>query len=174
MNERRLGDSDRTKFWLDLMIALAILALSTVPLTGIVVHEWLGVIVVVPLVTHLLLNWKWIAATTRRFFRRMGASARIRFLLDWLLFVFMTIVIFTGVMISESLLPSLGLRPGFGPFWRALHSWSATALVVIVALHLALNWPWISRALRRRVLGPTRDRLLGSSRVAPPASGAES
>ena len=59
---------------LDVVIAVAFLVASNPPLTGLAVHEWLGVSFVAALVVHLLFHWNWIAHVTRRVFRRPPAA----------------------------------------------------------------------------------------------------
>ena len=73
---------------------------------------------------HLLLHWAWIAGVTRRFFQRVQGAARLNYLLNTLLFIDVTLIIFTGVMISEVALPLFGLR--FPRYFKCpLSRWNA-------------------------------------------------
>src|SRR4051812_24151582 len=94
--------------FVDIAIFLAFLVAMAPHFSGIAVHEWLSIAFGAAIVTHLLLHWQWIAEVTRRFFGKAQWSARANYVLNALLFVDVTVVIFTGLMISESVLPLFG------------------------------------------------------------------
>jgi hypothetical protein len=50
-------------FWLDAILLISVCALETVPFTGMIAHEWLGLAVAGMIVVHLL-SWAWIASMT--------------------------------------------------------------------------------------------------------------
>jgi hypothetical protein len=60
----------------------------------------------------------------------------------------MTLVVLSGLMVSEVALPYLGLRPAPLRAWRDLHGVLATIAVAFVGLHLALNGDWIAGVVR--------------------------
>jgi cytochrome b len=155
---KTLTGTTKIKLLLDVAISLAVLASLSPAMTGPAIHEWLGMAVAVPLVVHLLLNWKWIAATTRRFFGALPGQVRINYVLNAALFITMTATIFSGMMMSEVALRSLGLSLGHSPSMRMVHSLSTTALVWVVGLHLAMHWNWVACAVRRYVIDPLRGR----------------
>ncbi|MCB9423218.1 MAG: DUF4405 domain-containing protein [Ardenticatenaceae bacterium] len=148
--------TSRTKinFLIDLTIFVAFLVAMDPRLTGIAIHEWLSIAFGAAIIVHLLLHWQWLAATTKRFLGKVAGQARLNYILNALFFIDMTLIIFTGVMISESALPSLGIRfqPNF--FWRWLHTFSADMGVYILGLHVALHWKWLWNAFKRYVLRP--------------------
>jgi len=141
----------RTKLFLllDIGITLAMLALLSVALTGLALHEWLGIAFIAVLVLHLLLHWQWIAGATLRWLRSLSWKVRLTYLVDVVLFITMTLVIFSGLMISEIALPMIGLVSSRNFAWRAIHSASSNGVLVLVSLHLALNWRWIVAAAQR-------------------------
>lgn len=143
--------SARTKLFLllDIGITLAMLALLSVALTGIALHEWLGIAFIAVLVLHLLLHWQWISGATLRWLRSLSWQVRLTYLVDVVLFITMTLVIFSGLMISEVALPVMGLVSTRNFAWRAIHSASSNGVLVLVSLHLALNWRWIVAAAQR-------------------------
>lgn len=147
---------NRTKINLlvDASIFVAFLIAMEPHSTGIAVHEWLSIAFAAAIITHLLLHWDWIVETTRRIFSRLAAIQRINYALNILLFIDITIVSFTGIMISRSALPALGisLSPGF--LWRQLHALSADASLVLIGLHVALHWNWIVNAVGRYLVRP--------------------
>ena len=155
---KTLTNTTKTKLLLDGAITLAVPASLSPSLTGQAIHEWLGIAVAVPIVVHLLLNWKWIVATTRRFFGALPGQVRINYILNAALFITMTAVIFSGMMMSEVALRSLGLSLGRSPSMKMVHNLASTALVWVVGLHLAMHWNWVVSAVRQHVIAPLRGR----------------
>src|SRR5690349_9664625 len=74
-------------------------------ISSIALHEWLSIGLGVGIVVHLLLNWLWIVAVTKRFFGKTAWSARINYMLNTVLFIDMTVIILSGLLISEAVLP---------------------------------------------------------------------
>ena len=62
----------------------------------------------------------------------------------------------SGILISESILPLLGIRLNASPTWRFLHSSSADAVVLLVGLHFALHWKWIVKTIERYLFKPLK------------------
>jgi len=142
------------KLGLDLVTFCAFLALLEPRLTGIDVHEWLALAGAAAIVVHLLLNWSWIAAITRRFFGGASWRARLNYVLNWLLFIDGTLVMLTGLMISRVVLPAFGIQLGEDHFWRSLHSLTADGSLFILGAHVALHWDWIIGVFKRLVVQP--------------------
>ncbi len=142
-----------TNLIVDIAIFIAFLVAMAPHFTGMAVHEWLGLAFGGTIVTHLLLHWQWLVEVTKRFFGKAQWSARINYLLNAALFIDLTAIIFTGVMISESALPALGLELG-GNGWRGLHATSANLFLPLIGLHVALHWQWIANMIKRYVVTP--------------------
>jgi hypothetical protein len=126
--------------------------------TGQTIHEWLGLAFGVGIVTHLLLHWKWIVNVVWRFFTRLPGQVRINSILNSLLFVAMTLIIFSGIMISKVVLSTFGLSGSHDAIWRWLHTSATNATLIIVGLHVALHWKWIISTVKRDVWQPSFGR----------------
>ena len=155
---KTLTNTTKIKLLLDAVSTVAVLVALVPAMTGQAIHEWLGMAVAVPIVVHLLLNWKWIVATTRRFFGPLPREVRINYVLNAALFITMTATIFSGMMMSEVALRSIGLSLGHSPSMKMVHNLSTFALVWVMGLHLAMHWNWIVCAVRRHALDPLRGR----------------
>jgi hypothetical protein len=132
-------------FWLDVSLLVSICALQTVPLTGLVLHEWLGLALVGMILGHLLFSWSWIASHSRRFFTLQSIRARINYLLNVGLFAAVIAVIFSGILISQKAIPTLtGSKAVQDMDWRwdTLHNQFSAAVLMLVGFHLAINWEW--------------------------------
>jgi hypothetical protein len=162
---RKKTNPVKVNFLVDLAIFAAFLALLEPHTTGMAIHEWLGIAFGAAAVTHLVLHWKWLVATTRRILGKLPRQSRVSYLLNTLLFAAMTILIFSGLMISEVALPALGLNLSPGFTWRALHTQMSDVVLILLGLHVALHWKWIVTTTRRYVVAPVAARL--SRRPAP-------
>jgi hypothetical protein len=138
-------------FFLDLLLLGALLLLLSPRLTGLPLHEWLGLSLGLPLVAHLLYSWPWIATNTRRLARQSDRRARVNYVLNALLFALIVVVLTSGIAISQVALPSVGLHTIEDRSWRALHNQSLNWLVLLTGLHLAMNWTALLAGLRRHV-----------------------
>jgi hypothetical protein len=153
----------RQRLIVDILLALSFLVLMSVNLTGLLLHEWWGLALMLLVLVHLLSQWDWAASSTRAFASRLTGRIRFTYLLNWALFVAVVLVFVSGMLISENALPALGLSLGraspiFG-FWHQLHTLSADAVLVLAAVHLGLNWRWIVSAVKQILhLGPRRRR----------------
>lgn len=94
----------------DSSVFIAFLVIMAPHFTGIALHEWLSIAFGAAIITHLLLHWTWIVTTTKRLFAHLPRQTRINHALNLLLFIDMTLAIFTGLMISEAALPALASR----------------------------------------------------------------
>jgi hypothetical protein len=149
-----------TKLYLDIALMIAY-AVSMKPMfTGESWHEWLGLVLGGAAVIHLLLNWKWVVAVTRRFFTKAGRQARINYVLDLLLFVSFTLTVMSGVIISKNLntVQAVGLSAQAMRNWREIHVWIPNVTLLIVGIHLAFHWKWIVHTSKRYLFN-VRGRL---------------
>lgn len=117
--------------------------------SGIAVHEWLPIALAGAVVVHLLLNWSWIAEVTSRLFSRWLNGARVNYVLNWFLFVDGVLIMLSGIMISESVVPALGITLSANFSWRSLHDLSANISLILMGLHVALHWNWIVNTIKR-------------------------
>ncbi|EFO80909.1 hypothetical protein OSCT_1239 [Oscillochloris trichoides DG-6] len=139
----------RANLLIDLLIFVGFLLATAPRFTGIAIHEWLGIAFGAAIITHLLIHWQWIIAVGKKLFSRAHAPARLNYILNLLLFIDVTLITFTGIMISEVVLPLFGLRLAHAPIWTRLHSLTSDAGVILIGLHIALHWSWIVKTATR-------------------------
>jgi len=137
---------------LDTVLLVAYIALQEpAGATGFVLHEWIGLGLIPLVLLHIVLSWRWIATTWHRVWSDPAPRARINFLLNVSLFTMMAIVIVSGLFVSEYALPAAGVAMRGTQRWEQVHNLTSSLITPVVALHLALNWNWIARSLRRYV-----------------------
>ena len=156
---------------LDILTGLATVLLISFNFTGLLFHEWLGLGLIPALIVHLLLNWDWVAASTRRFFGRLAGTVRISYVLNVALFVAMTIVILSGVLISEAAVPQFAAGGTSRGFWHTLHTGASNATLIIFGLHVALHWRWIVNTVRQALPGARRRGRVGAAQPGTAATG---
>ena len=89
--------------------------------------------------------------------------ARINLLLNAALFVMMIVVLVSGLVISEYALPAAGVATHGTQRWKQLHNFTASLIIPVVALHLALNWSWRNSAKSGSVTSARPHRFLTNS-----------
>ena len=151
--ERKKLNINRINLWVDIAILIAFLITTAPRFGGIAVHEWLSSAFGVAIVVHLLLHWGWIVRTVRKFFSALPRMTRINAILNIALFIDMTILMFSGFMISRVMLPLLGITPPPGFTWRGLHSLTSNIALLLIGLHIAVHLGWIVDMFNRHVLG---------------------
>src|SRR5665213_3807923 len=158
----RMPSRLRFVFWLDATLLISVCALETVPFTGMIVHEWLGLALAGMIVAHLLLSWTWIATSTRRFVTAASSRTRVNYVLNWCLFSCVTAVIYSGILISRQAIPALTMKEPDdieATFrWDRIHDRFSNFVVIFAALHLAINWDWSVAAARKIVERRTRGK----------------
>jgi hypothetical protein len=154
----------KTNLLVDIAIFTAFLVALDPHMTGFAIHEWLSIALAAAIVAHLLLHWKWLVQVTRRFLKRLPGQSRLNYLVNALLFIDVTLIIFSGLMISEEALPLLGIAIQHSSFWRMLHTLSSELAIYVLGLHVALHWKWIVSAVKRYVLRPI-GRVLSPAQV---------
>ncbi len=155
---QKLSSRTIINFVLDSIIFLAFLATTAPRLTGLAIHEWLSIAFGAAIITHLLLHWNWIVQVARRFFGKVTWASRVNYLLNTVLFISLTVIIFTGLMISEVALPLFGIRLGRNALWLLLHREATDVMVLTLGLHMALHWRWIVNTTGRVLGFPSRPR----------------
>lgn len=112
-------------------------------------HEWLGIAFAIPLLVHLLLAWPWIVTACRRLFAPARRRDTVNALLNLSLFVTTTVVVVSGLVISQVSLPWLGVDTINDRVWRGMHNRWTTWMWWSVSAHIAMNWRWIAAASTR-------------------------
>jgi len=144
----------KVKLFLDVLIFIAFLITMDPHSSGIVIHEWLSLAMIATMTVHLLLSWDWIVQISTRFLGKVGSQNRINYILNWLLFIDGTMIMLSGIMISEEAMPALGILMPEGFGWYGLHDLSANIGLLLLGVHTALHWGWIVTTLNRYLIQP--------------------
>lgn len=125
--------------------------LATAPrMSGIPVHEWLSILLAVVVVWHLLRHWQWIVQLGKSFVGTLTMPARLNYLLNVLFFITFVLLMYSGIAISESVMPWIGTRSLDNRAWRMYHHLLSNLTLIIMSIHVAINWQWIVNLFRHR------------------------
>jgi hypothetical protein len=128
---------------LDAIFMAGFLAAFFLDLTGLPLHQLLGIALGLLAVLHLALHHKWVESITHTFFGKCNMRARFCYLLDAAIWVGFNMIILTGLVISTWLnLPLTDYE-----IWKNIHVFSSIATLVVVVFKLAIHWRWIMKTL---------------------------
>ena len=148
--------SARARLWLDLALFGALFLAYNPAWTRVAVHEWLCVIMVVPLLFHVVINWDQTLQILRRFAQLVRTTPKVNLVVDAALFVAAVTVTLSGLLISQSVAGAIGVTIVPSSLWVSTHAWSADATILLLLVHFALHWRWIVNAAGK--LGRARPR----------------
>ena len=138
----------KKNFIVDLVALVVYLAAASPALTGIAVHEWLGIGVLAVLVVHCAVHADWVASVAKGA-RASSWGARANLVLDALILVAFMVVVVSGVCISGSMLPMMGLYSEGYFFWDPLHAIAAKALLALLLVHVVVHWKWLVGLMKK-------------------------
>jgi len=162
---------------LDLALAIAFLVSFQPVLTGLAIHEWLGLALGGALLLHLLLHWRWAIGVARKWLCKLPFKTRIYTIVDASLLVAFLTIIGSGVAMSRAVLSLFGLTGSTGSAWFVIHKWSSMLTLGLIGIKLVLHRTWFAALVKK--LGRQRDRvhrgalLLRPSAERPCESGAD-
>jgi hypothetical protein len=119
--------------------------------TGIGIHEWLSIVLAGVTIVHLVRNWTWLVATTAKLVQP-GTTVhnKTSIVLNIVLFVLFALLVYSGIAISESIMPWLGIEWLANQNWLRLHNLFSTLTVITMSAHVALHWNWITGLFHKR------------------------
>jgi hypothetical protein len=79
----------------------------------------------------------------------------------------MTASMFSGLLISKSILSTLGIQLNVGQEWKRIHTLTSDAALILLAVHFALHFKWIIFNLKRYLAAPVINVFQRSHRDAP-------
>lgn len=129
-------------------VALLVYAIAANPaVTGIGVHEWLGLGALVAVVAHAAMHLDYLVETVRHAAHRRGMRLA-KTVLDALLVLAFMLCCVSGLMVSGTVLQALGLYAEGYYFWSPLHAASAKLLLALLLVHVAANWKVVAAGFR--------------------------
>ncbi len=141
--------SPKANWIIDAVLFAGFILTFLLDITGLALHQWLGIGVGLLAAYHLIVHWRWVKSVTRRFGSCSG-QARTYYLLDALLMAGMTLTVLNGLVLSTWL--DLPLNNYLA--WRAFHVIVSVTTLLLVVLKIGLHWRWIISVAQRHILRP--------------------
>lgn len=152
----RKKSTTQIRLYANLVLLVSFILANIPQATGIPIHEWVGLLFVFPLLVHLVLDWNWIVNVSKRLFKKLPGEVRFNHFWDLVIFIMMILVLLSGILVSESALPSLGINIAIDPFWQSFHDMTANLTMIFIGVHLAMHWSWLVSSFKRYVLNKKR------------------
>ena len=140
-------DKQKRNWIIDAVLFGGFLVALWLDLTGVVVHQWLGIAVGALAGYHLVAHWSWVEAVTSRLFGRTSRQSRQFYAVDAGLAVGFVTIAVTGLAISTW----LDLTLASYAVWRNIHVLASVVTLVLVVGKIGLHWRWIVSTARRRI-----------------------
>lgn len=134
---------------IDVVALVAYLVVANPALTGIGLHEWLGLGALVVLFVHLLVHADWCVDALRTTLRRPTWARTGNLVVDALMLVTLVVVVVSGLFVSGAVLPAFGLYAEGYYFWDPLHAIAAKALLALLLVHVVVHWKWFASVAKR-------------------------
>jgi hypothetical protein len=134
----------RVNLCLDIFLTIGLVAAMLPGVTGMPIHQGIGIVLGIGVAVHILLHRKWMAATSRSFARLPG-PIRLKLVLNILLLLAFAFAIVSGLMNVGT----LSSDASASSHWHMIHHAAALLTLFAVTLHLALHRRWVGLAAKR-------------------------
>jgi hypothetical protein len=124
------------------------------------IHTWTGVFMILTLMIHLPLHWKWVVNMTRRMVKNMTGQSpklnnrsRFNVFIDALVALSFLVVALSGVyLLFVPGGPNAALTDPMILFsrttWDLIHTWSGVVVILAGLIHFAIHWGWVKKVSR--------------------------
>jgi uncharacterized membrane protein YgcG len=135
------------KFSLDIALAITLTLLYVTRTLGMAFHEIAGVAICGVFIIHVAFNWKQVVASLAKLFGPgISVRRRLNYIVSIALAITFILILLSGIFISQYLFPGLAMRGG--P-WRVIHEFCSGLSIILVGLHIGLNWDFIRQLVGR-------------------------
>ena len=149
-----MNTNQKSKMLVDALLFSAFIVAFFVDLTGISLHQWIGVAVGALAAYHLVTHWNWVSAVTKRLFGHTSGKARLYYLLDATILLGSILMLGSGLVISTW----FNLPLSNYDVWREVHIVSSIGTLLVTVLKLGLHGRWIQEAVKNVFSPPAAPR----------------
>jgi len=159
----------KTHWIIDTVLFAGFVFAFLLDLTGLSLHQWLGIGLGVLAFHHLVGHWNWVVVITDRLFKHTSGQARRCYIIDVGLLLGFYLILLTGLAISTWVV--LPLSPPEYIGLKNIHVAVSIITLLLVIVKVGLHWRWIITTANRHILtrekstGRRRSRRLVSARV---------
>ncbi len=114
---------------------------------GLDFHEYTGLTLLLALLVHLLINFKWMLKTSKVIWKKLiSGRFKLRYILNLLLLMLFFLVGISGLEISKVLFNFHPSNPGI---WKMIHFSAAAYALIMVGIHLGLHYQFIVNNIKK-------------------------
>ena len=124
------------------------------------IHLWSGIIMIIVLLVHIPVHWKWIKAMYQRCFKRevcnvgrLNWRAQMNIILDAVALISFLFAAASGIYLMIT--PNGRFASSSPAFiftyriWDVIHTWSGTIMIIASLFHFMIHWNWVTNVSAR-------------------------
>jgi len=138
-------NKQKVNWILDVILLLLFFILFFMDLTGLAIHQWLGVALGALIVIHLVNHLEWVECVISKFFGKTSNRARVYAVVDMLLLLGSVMIIESGLVISTW----LNLTWINYDAWWEIHIYSAVFTLALTVVKIGIHRSWIICATKK-------------------------
>lgn len=139
----------KIKIVLDIIMFISMILLMKTNITGLQLHEILGICLFIIFIIHKIINFKWVKSVGKNILNKnMKSKSKIMFFLDLILFVFITLNVITGILVSKFILVSITVNNI--ETITILHKFFAWWSLILISIHIGLHWENVVNYFERK------------------------
>lgn len=124
----------KIKLIADILMAIFFILLMNIQITGVNIHEWIGIMFALIISAHIILNLKWIQAVFKNLSKAIIKSETKKiFTVDIILFLNMFIITISGILISNNIFKQ-NLQTLIN-----IHIYSSYIAIFVLTIHIVLH-----------------------------------
>lgn len=135
------------KLALDFTMTVIMILLMGLTVTGALWHEILGVVVLLLILKHNLMNIQWFVSLFKNRSAKLNYKVYLRVIINLLMTVTTILLGISSIIISRSLFSMLGITAT--PLWSQIHHTTAYLELILISIHVGLHWDMILNMCRK-------------------------
>lgn len=149
----------KIKIVLDIIMFISIILLMKINITGLQLHEIIGICLFVIFIIHKIINFKWVKSVGKNILNKnMKSKSKIMFFLDLILFIFVTLNVITGIVVSKFILVSITVNNI--ETVTILHKFFAWWSLILISIHIGLHWENVVNYFERKFKSLKENKIL--------------
>ena len=130
------------KYCLDIIMTICFICIMKIMITGISLHEKLGLIILGLVILHIILNYRWVKGMALRIFdTKLNLVTKISVILNVILAVLTILLVVSGILISVTIFTDIAAENR--DLWANIHKKSSLLLFICISVHVGLHWKMI-------------------------------
>ena len=149
----------KQKLIMDGIMMILLLVLMNYDLTGGLIHEFLGIVILVAFIIHAAANRRYYAAMIKAIKRgEAGTRNKVAFAINIILPFLAILMLLSSVAVSRELLPGISVMFR-SEMWVPIHIICAVVLLICVFIHVCLHAKMISAFIGQYAESPALQKL---------------